>query len=173
MSTQESGRCPSHPTPTRPIQYRWKSSWLAVPVPYPYRTRTVPMYPMYRTHVPSVPYPVPYPCTQCTVPCTVHMYPKTVSRYSALLSRYSGLRFLGTCVRYIGYMGTVHWVHGYGTMWVHGYGRLGTWMRYRYGTGYGTGTVRVVVSASPPPNVVFACVKVVQLFHLSFGSSGS
>ena len=38
--------------------------------------------------------------------------------------------------------GTVHWVHGYGT--------LGTWVRYGYGTGtvrvrygYGTGTVRV------------------------------
>ena len=48
-------------------------------------------------------------------------------------------------------------------------------VQVRYGVryGYGTGTVRVVVSASPPPNVVFACVKVVQLFHLSFGSSGS
>ena len=37
----------------------------------------------------------------------------------------TGYGTLGTC------MGTVHWVHGYGT--------LGTWVRY----GYGTGTVRV------------------------------
>ena len=31
-------------------------------------------------------------------------------------------KILGTWVRYGGYMGTVHWVHGYGT--------VGTWVRY-------------------------------------------
>ena len=130
---------PPHPIPSHTIsveeQLAGASFITCTLAPHPrrwpmYRTHVYP----YRTHVPNV----PYPCTQCTVPCTVHMYPKTVSRYSALLSRYSGLRFLGTCVRYIGYMGTVHWVHGYG--------RLGTWMRYmgtvrvRYGVRYGYGT---------------------------------
>ena len=123
------------PHPRRRPMYRTHVPYLhTVPT---YRTPTVPAPYPYCTHVPNVPYPctqctvpsVPYPCTQCTVPSVPYT---CTQKPHAAIACYS--RFLGTCVRYIGYVGTVH---GYGTgtvrvryvgtvHWEH---RYGTWVQ--------------------------------------------
>ena len=58
---------------------------------------------------------------------------KILVRFQGTVHWVHGYGTLGTWVRYMGYMGTVHGVHGYGT--------CGTWVRYMWYMGtWGTGT---------------------------------